>query len=333
MNSKINTLQELRQTAGAYRAARVIQTAGKLRLFDHTQTLSSAQAVAESAGISQRGAQIILDALTALGLLEKEQDCYMNSPLAAVHLLSSAESMTLSSLDHSERIYRRWATLPDVVLKGKPARNSESDVMTDASANRVFINAMHAHGYRRGVQIAKVLDLENVRVAIDVGGGAGSYLVALIEKKADISGILVDHVLTLNTAKEIIDRYPASSKIIYREMDIFDGDAAFGSDADLVILSNILHIEGPKKNIQLLKRIRKTLAPTGRLVIQDFIMSASGVEPLDYALFSVNMLSATDRGGAWRDIDIRDWLDQAGFGEINVLQADTDSDVWEVFPV
>ncbi len=328
---KIDSLESLHQLATGYRHARVIQTAAKLRIFDHTNEPATAEEIAGKAGIQQRGADILLDALTALGLLIKTDNRYVNTVLASEHLVSSASSMLLNSLDHSEQIYRRWAGLPEVVRTGTRPFADSNRFDQDQNANRIFIRAMHAHGFRRGRQIAESLDLSRVRNVADIGGGAGSYLIALSEKIPDMQGVLIDQKLTLNTASEIIGQFDLSGKIQLLEMDIFENtETPFTSDMDLIILSNILHIEGPDANIRLLRRIHQSLKPTGQLVIQDFFLDETGTMPLDGALFAVNMLVSTDRGRAWRAVDVEQWVRTAGFSDIQSLNILPDAHVWVV---
>ncbi len=331
MTDKITSLESLRQTIGGYRAARIIQVAGKLRLFDSLKQDGTAEDVAAEKALSVRGTSILLDALTALGLLEKDsENRYRNTSLAGEYLITGSPIKLLNSIDHSEQIYRRWALMEQSVKTGTAVKHDMPKFSEDQNANRIFIRAMHAHGYRRGKQIAAALDITDVRTVVDIGGGAGSYLIALAEKDPDIQGILVDLKLTLNTANEIIREFGFEDRIELREMDIFSGNLPFAENADLVILSNIIHIESAETNIHMLKRIRRSLKDHGRLILQDFILDPTGTEPLDYALFSINMLVSTERGRSWKSADIRQWLDTAGFGSITEIHAGTDSNVWEI---
>ena len=326
---KITTHDELQQVLAGYRQARIIQTAVKLRLFDQTRKHSPATAdqVAEHTGYSLRGVDIILDALTAMGLLEKVDDTYENTDLVEKHLVTGCDSMMMFSIDHAEQIYRRWANMPEAVRSGEPHGREESHVMGDQENNRIFIRAMHARGLDRGRKIAAALDLNGVTKVADVGGGAGSYLIALAEKLPGMDGTLFDLELTLNSAEEIISDHDPNLNFHLVEHDIFKEGEDFSGQFDLILLSNIIHIVGPEENTDLFKRIKKALRPDGQLVIQDFLLDETATEPASAALFAVVMLVATETGRSWRETDVRNWLKDAGFESVQRLDAGTDSDI------
>lgn len=326
---KIETYQQLQQIVGGYRPARILQTAVSLRLFDHTRPANPASAsdVALKTGYSLRGLDIMLDALTAMGLLVKTGETYQNTELTETHLVTGCDSMLMYSIDHSEQIYKRWVHMADAIKDGQPHGRDESHVMADQASNRVFIRAMHARGLDRGRKIAAALDLTGVNRVADVGGGAGSYLIALAEQIPEMDGTLYDMELTLNSARDIITDHDPTLAFSLVEHDIFAADQPFEGSFDLIILSNIIHIVGPDENRDLFKRIRAALRPGGRLVIQDFLLDDTATEPPGAALFAVVMLVSTETGRSWRETDVRQWLAEAGFVQVERLDAGTDSDI------
>jgi 3-hydroxy-5-methyl-1-naphthoate 3-O-methyltransferase len=330
MDLTIRSVEQLRETANGYRAARIIQAAAHLRLFDHLDQPITLDDLAKQAGLSRRGTDIIVCALVSLGLIELADGKYWNTPLAADHLTTRSKSPVVRAMDHAERLYRRWALLPEAIQEGAVDRPSSQDIMDDKVANRAFISAMHAHSSARAGIILEHIDLTGVRTAIDVGGGAGTFLIELIRRIPGMKGILIDRDLTLQTAGSIIAESGFDQQIELMECDIFEGTTPFGSDIDLAVLSNILHIEGPEKNILLLKRIQASLKPGGRLLLLDFFTDKTGTEPQHAAVFSVNMLTATPRGRAWRSSEVTQWIREAGFSNVKILDTPSDADVWIV---
>jgi len=330
MDIAIDNVESLRQIANGYRSARIIQTAAHLRLFDHLDQPLSLDDLIQQARVSRRGVDIIMCALVSLGLVDLVEGKFQNSPLARDHLTTRSGSAVIRAMDHAEGLYRRWARLPEAVQDGSVDRPSSQDVMDDRQANRAFITAMHAHSGARAGTILDHLDLTGIRTAIDVGGGAGTFLIELVRRVPEINGILVDRDLTLQTAGSIIAESGYEKQIKRMDCDIFEGSTPFGKDIDLAILSNILHIEGPEKNIQLLKRIHASLKPGGRLLLLDFFTDESGTEPQHAAMFSVNMLTATPRGRAWRSSEVKHWIREAGFSDLKILDTPSDADVWVV---
>lgn len=329
MISKIDSIDQLKEVIGGYRVARLIQTAVKLALFDQYYTPASASEVAERTDMNTRGVEIISDALTAVGLLEKADDRYHNTTLASEMLSSQSKNLLRFSVLHSEGLYNRWAHLDHAVRHGKPFPR-EKELDTDRETNRLFIMSMHANGFEKSRQIADCLDLSNVQNVIDIAGGPGTYLLALLNKKPDLNATLIDLPLTLETAEQVIRESGFADRFTLKAMDVFEGSESFGSGFDLAILSNILHIEDASRNIKLLTRIHQCLKPGGRLLIQDMFTSEDGTTPIDAAIFSVNMLTATQRGKSWPRATVAQWLKTAGFQMIEMLHRPTESERWIV---
>ena len=71
-----------------------------------------------------------------------------------------------------------------------------------------------------------------------------------------------------------------------------------------------------RENRDLLRRVFAALAPGGRLVIQDHVMAEDRTTPRAGAMFAVNMLVGTERGGTFTEGEYTAWLREAGFGEV-----------------
>jgi cyclopropane fatty-acyl-phospholipid synthase-like methyltransferase len=86
-----------------------------------------------------------------------------------------------------------------------------------------------------------------------------------------------------------------------------------GVGYDLVLVSAICHMLGVDENKDLLKRCFQALAPSGRLVIQDFILEPDKTAPKSAALFALNMLVGTRGGSTYTEAEYAAWLTEAGF--------------------
>ncbi len=325
---EIKSVEQLQQAVQGFRAARIIQTACGLRLFDYTRTPATLEEIVEKSGMSFRGIHILLHALVSLGLMEKRDGMFHNASLADQFLTSDSDPMMLTGIEHAEKLYMRWGYLRQCVATGKPWVNPEGHLDSDPEINRQFIHAMHAYSSRRVTPIVEALPVKRLNKVIDIGGGAGTFLLALLKKFPFMHGTLVDQRLTLNTAREIIAKAGYSKKISLRELDIFDTNRHFGTHFDLAIVSNIIHIESPEKNIDLFKRIKACLTPQGRLLLVDFLLDGTLTKPQFAAFFAVNMLTATERGRTWPADAVRNWLKAGGFTGIMPLDVEIDADVW-----
>lgn len=328
VSEKIESLNELNRTLKGYQRSRILQTALKFRLFDWTSEPATAPEVAARAKISERGAEILLDALAALGLLFKQDGAYRNAPLAQEHLTGDSPLLVTWMGDHGERLYRRWGFLPEAVAQGEVARIRRDALFQEPEGLRSFVRAMHAFGYQKAQAIAMALDLDGVRRVLDLGGGPGTYLMALAAAEPTLTGVLIDLEETLAETATFLASFGMTERIQLVPRDLLAGPEPYGQGFDLALLSNVLHIYSPPENLEILRRTHASLRAGGRLLVHDYLLEGDGTAPLQGALFAVNMLVATSGGRAWKADQVRQWLADTGFTAIEPLPLALDSQVW-----
>ena len=100
-----------------------------------------------------------------------------------------------------------------------------------------------------------------------------------------------------------------------------------GSGYDIITLNAICHMFSEEQNQQLFRRARQALAPNGRLVVQDFILNSDKTGPLHAALFSLNMLVATDHGASYSETEYCCSMRNVGFADISRIKLPGPSDL------
>lgn len=93
----LNEVQALRQLWTGFWSSRVLLTANNIGVFDHLKSPKSASALALILRTDKRATEILLDALTGLGLLKKSGDKYKNSTLSSKFLIISSECSRLNN--------------------------------------------------------------------------------------------------------------------------------------------------------------------------------------------------------------------------------------------
>ena len=96
----------------------------------------------------------------------------------------------------------------------------------------------------------------------------------------------------------------------------------FGEGYDMILLSAVVHINSSDENEFLVRKCADALGSGGQLVILDHIMSPYRTEPEAGAVFALNMLVGTKHGDAYTEAEIRKWMADAGF--INIERKDTE---------
>ncbi|HWH70986.1 MAG TPA: methyltransferase, partial [Candidatus Sulfotelmatobacter sp.] len=79
--------------------------------------------------------------------------------------------------------------------------------------------------------------------------------------------------------------------------------------------------EGPERSRSLLRKVFEALAPGGTVVISEFMPNQDRTGPPNALIFAVNMLIHTEEGGTFTFEEISQWLQEAGFEQMRLLEA------------
>ena len=89
--------------------------------------------------------------------------------------------------------------------------------------------------------------------------------------------------------------------------------------ADLAWVSAIIHQNSQEQNRELFRKVFRAVEPGGQIAIRDVVMEESRTAPVTGALFAVNMLVGTPRGGTFTFKELAEDVRLAGFVEARLV--------------
>jgi cyclopropane fatty-acyl-phospholipid synthase-like methyltransferase len=95
---------------------------------------------------------------------------------------------------------------------------------------------------------------------------------------------------------------------------------SFGGPYDVVLMSDILHYQGPDANRALVKKSVSHLLPNGRLVLKDRFLDESRTSPAWVTAFAVHILVNTAHGRCYTVAEAMEWMKEAGLQTIVELE-------------
>ncbi len=305
--------REIRKIWGGFLAARVLLTANNYKVFDFSKKQRTAKALAKDIGTDRRATEILLDALTGLGLLSKKNSRYTNTDIASQFLVSESPFYQGDIIRHVDALWDNWSGLDKVLKTGKPNHVSHN--------HSAFILGMHNLSVLKAKNIINASELRGVNKALDLGGGPGTYSIEMAKKGIQV--VLFDRPETIKIAKHVINKTAArsenKSKENIKNISFIQGDFLYdklGKNYDAILISQIFHAYSEKDIIRLLKKCRSALSNSGRIVIQEFLIGDNRTHPEQSALFSINMLVNTTGGRCYSPVELKTWLLMAGFKKV-----------------
>lgn len=295
----------LKRLTGGFRQSRILFTANNLRIFDFLNKPKSAKVIASKLGADARAMTILLDALVSMGLIKKDGILYDNLPVSSKYLQSGLPEYQGDIISHFDTLWSNWSGLDTVVKTGRPNRT--------AANHGSFIRGMHNLSVFKAKYIIDAIGLSGVAAAIDIGGGPGTYAIELARRGIDVT--LFDRPDTIAIAKEYVG---GLENVKFMEGDFLVD--TIGKGYDLAFISQVFHSYTPAENIRLIKKIKKSLNKNGKIAVQEFFIEDNMSEPLEGALFAVNMLVNTEGGRCYSVNEMQSWFNKCGLTEVTTTR-------------
>ncbi len=301
------------QMASAFYESATLFAALEAGVFAQLQQTpgATAAAVAADCQLSPRGVQLLLDACTALGLLEQADGRYSNTPAAIATLVPGAPHDLTRAIRYNRDVYAAWGRLPEFVRTGQPVEPPALHLGADAERTRRFVLAMHGRALGIGRAVVPLLDLAGCRTLLDLAGGPGTYAVLMAQANPALQCTVLDLPPIVQVAGELIAQAGMSARVQTLAADYHS--ASFPGNHDAVTIFGALHQETPDAIRDILARAYQALRPGGKIFILDLMTDATHAWPEFSALFAVNMALTTDHGWVFSDDELRTWLSEAGF--------------------
>ncbi len=313
------TIQRLQH---AFWDSRVLLTAVELDLFSAlSEGADTAAAAASRVRAAPRSIARLLDALVVLGILSRDGDRYVLDT-AAADLLVPGRPDYQGGLRHAANLWNAWSTLTDAVRAGTSVKPRREGAARTAHREN-FIAAMQSIGMRRASLIVGSLDLTGVRRVLDLGGASGAYAMEFVRRGDGLRAAVFDLLDVLPLTRRYLQEADMADCV-----DTVPGDYlvdGFGEGWDLIFMSNIIHINDPAENADLVVRAAAALGPRGRIVIQDFVPEDDRTGPRFPVLFALNMLVNTRAGDTYTLHEIRAWTDAAGLNWLDPIETNVPS--------
>lgn len=270
-----------------------------------------------------RGMTILLDALTALELLEKdnEESLYTVPESVALLLGSDKPGNVRAMAQHQANCLRNWAQLGHVVKTGKPAERRES-VRGAKSDHEAFIEAMDNVSAPMAPKIIKDLQPLRFKHVLDVGGATGTWALEFLRQNPDLTAraTIFDLPEVIDQAKQRVAASGLAARVLLAKGDYLTHELPAG--CDLAWVSAIIHSLGRLQCRELYQRCFQALVPGGQILIRDYLMDTSRTTPVGGALFAINMLVATAQGNTYSIPEITADLEAPGFKEVRLPRPD-----------
>ena len=196
------------------------------------------------------------------------------------------------------------------------ATGSYADWFSDPEEAKLYSESQHAGSLGPARQLARAIDLSGAKRMLDVGGGTGAFAITLCKAFPGLDATVVDFPNVAAIGREFVEKAGLSDRIHYVEGDGLKTD--WPRNQDVILMSYLLSGVPGETHEGLIKRAYDHLAPGGRLLIHDFVVSADRTGPKLAALWQLQHTAFTPQARSVDDAWLAETMEKYGFEDAKV---------------
>lgn len=277
----------------------------------------------------------LLRALASVGVFtEISPRTFALTPMAELLRTAIPNSMRALAITYNEEMYHAWGHMLHSIRTGEPAFAHHFGMgpfpyfMQNPEADRIFNEAMIAYTHQVANAVTATYDFAPFRSVVDVGGGYGTLLAAILRDNPGAGGILFDVPHVIEAAQGFLSTTGVADRCTRVAGDFF---AAVPAGGDAYVLSQILHDWEDEQCLTILQHTRQVMPAHGKLLVVELVIPP-GDEPSFGKWLDLHMLAIP--GGRERtEAEYRTLFRDAGFELTNIVPTPAGPSVVEAAPV
>ena len=235
----------------------------------------TAEELAEEADAHSGALYRVLRALASVGIFSEDEDSRFSLTPIAENLRSNVpNSLRSFAIMTGAEFYQSWGNLLYSAKTGKEGYDKTygkpffQHMTEHPDRHAIYDKAMMIHGIAETEPMLDAYDFSAFETVMDVGGGNGMMLAAILNRHPTVSGILFD-------LPAVADR----AKATFSDPDLSDRCPIVGGDffisvpsADVYVLRHIIHDWNDNNAISILSNCRKAMNPDGRILLVETVI-------------------------------------------------------------
>lgn len=255
----------------------------------------------------------LLYALVSAGLLTVDGDRFSNTPESDHFLVKGKPDFLGTRLEfYSDR----WN---DVLHTAESIRTGTGQTMLDFANMseddlESFLRGLHPATVASGRNLASRYDFSSRRNLLDVAGGTGGLAISITEACPNLHATVADLPSVTPVTQKFVDQAGAAGRVSIIAADVLGGELT--GSYDVAVLSSFIQVLTPDEARSALANVSKVMEPGGDIYILGRVLDDSRLSPAETVGFNLVFINIYDGGQAYTERQHRDWLTEAGFGDI-----------------
>ncbi|MGA3033082.1 MAG: methyltransferase [Terracidiphilus sp.] len=318
------TPEHIMQIGFGFLASKTLMSAVEMGLFtelaQHPERLESVQG---RLGLHSRSSRDFLDTLVALGLLERNNGVYSNTPATDLFLDKKKPSYIGGILEMAnQRLYGHWSHLTEGLRTGQPQNEVRGGgqplfetLYADPARLKAFLKAMTGISHGSALAIAAKFPFKNYKTVCDVGTAQGDTAaqIALAHPHLKVFGFDLPEVGPI--FEEYVGQLGLNRRLTFAPGSFFENPLP---KVDVIVMGHILHDWDLATKKALMRKAYEALPSGGAYIVYEAIIDDDRRKNAFGLMMSLNMLIETYGGFDYTGADCQGWMRDVGFNDTRV---------------
>lgn len=271
---------------------------------------STAEAVAHKLVLNERAVGQLLGVLTSLDYFTFSNGHYRLTEMTRKWVLSESPDSVRDLMVYNNRVVWPWLDQLGNYLETGKGMDYHS-TFTEQQWS-LYQPAMQAAAVAEASEFARRVPVpKQATRMLDIGGSHGLHSVALCKKLPQLSSVILDLSGAVNEAKTILKAQNMGGRVVHQEGNILT-DELPDDTYDLILMSSLAHHFTEEQNLDVARKVARSLKKGGVFVINEFIRPAPEDRPELVGSSTDLFFGLTSTSGNWSVQEIQSWQKDAG---------------------
>lgn len=318
----------------SYRITQLIYVAAKLGIADLLNDgPKTAADLAVATGTHGPSLYRVMRALTSLGIFNETKTGFHMTPLGTLLQKDVIDSVCPVAIMRGEECnWGPWGELLYGVQTGKSAFEKVFGMdlfeyyTKHPEAGTFFDQGMSIFSEIVSEAIIESYDFSTIKKVVDIGGGNGALLVAILKKYPEMQGVLYDLPHVVQKANGLVESGGISNRV-----EIIGGEffQSIPSGGDIYILKKIIHDWDDERATTILNNCRQVMESNSRILLVEMVIQPQ--TPIG-KVNDIHMMVVTPGGRERTAEEFRILLANSGFQLSRIIETANKDSIIEGMP-
>jgi tRNA A58 N-methylase Trm61 len=274
----------------------------------------------------------ILRALESIGIFALNSDRkFQLTPIGELLRSDVPNSMrNIAIMQGEDWLWSNWGSMMHSIKTGRTAQEKVHGMgafeflMKNKEAAEIFNNGMTTISQTAALAIVESYDFSDIRKLVDIGGGHGILLAAILKANSNVQGVLFEQQSVIEGAGNLLEKEGIKNRVDLIKGDFFE---SIPTGADAYMMKHIIHDWDDKHCVTILKNIHNAIKGNGKVLIVESVIPESS-EPHYSKILDLEML-VTAGGKERTEDEYRRLLETSGFRMTRIIPTNSPFSVIE----